>query len=93
MRVRIRDTIYADADAAAAAFGVARATVMDAIRNGTEDRIGLRHAPGSTRKIPVVIEGVSYPSLSEASRQLKIPKTTMQKRYHSGKLLNDYKTS
>lgn len=86
MRVRIRDTVYADVNEAADAFGVARATVMDAIRKGTENRIGLRHVPGSTRKIPVVIEGVSYPSLSEASRRLKVSKTTMQQWYHSGKL-------
>lgn len=89
MRVRIRDTIYVNANEAASAFGVLRVTVMDAIRKGGEDRIGLRHAPGSTRKIPVTIKGVSYPSLSEASRRLGIPKTTLQELYHEGKLPNE----
>lgn len=80
MQVRIRDQVFASIAEAAAAFGLKRSSIRSALHAGGEDRIGLRHGPGSTCRKPVTIDGKSYPSIAAASRALNIPTSTLQDR-------------
>ena len=56
--------------AAAKHFKVAPSTVCLAIDNGRTEFIGT----GCNKPIPVVVDGVSYPSKRAAERALKCPK-------------------
>jgi hypothetical protein len=71
MPVRIRGTDYPSAAAAARALGVSVSTVRVAIQLGRPDRVGLRSkAPNPMFCKPVVIAGLRFPSMAEASRAL-----------------------
>ena len=66
MLVKIRDKTYESVRHAANAFGVSKFAIYAALNRGTIDRVGL--AP--TQRKPIVLNGLSFRSLGDASVQL-----------------------
>lgn len=75
MRVRIRGKVYETVEDAAKACGVAKDTVYCAVVRRTTDTIGLGRGNRTKRrggkpKKPITLGGVTFESMSEASRAL-----------------------
>lgn len=66
MLVKIRDKTYESVKHAASALGVSKFSIYAALNRGTVDRVGL--AP--TQRKPIVLNGLSFRSLGDASIQL-----------------------
>ena len=66
MLVKIRGVTYESVRHAASALSVSKFSIYAALNRGTIDRVGL--AP--TQRKPVVLEGLSFKSLGDASIQL-----------------------
>lgn len=66
MLVKIRDKTYESVKHAASALGVSKFSIYAALNRGTVDRVGL--AP--TQRKPIVLNGLSFRSLGDASVQL-----------------------
>lgn len=69
MPVRIRDRTFPSVAAAAKHFGVGRSAIYQALARGRIDRVGLRRE-GGAGSIPVVIGGLRFASMAQASREL-----------------------
>lgn len=70
MAVRIRDRVFPDARAAAAAFDVGVTAIYAAIARGEIDRIGLPPRRRNPKSLPIVIGGLRFASMAEAERAL-----------------------
>ncbi len=79
--INVRGTIYADANAAAAALGVTAHQVRRAVRCGRLDSLGTR--PDFR---PVTIRGVTYANFSEAARALGVNPNTVRVAYYNDTL-------
>jgi hypothetical protein len=66
MLVRIRGVTYESVRHAASAISVSKFSIYAALNRGTIDRVGL--AP--TQRKPIVLEGLSFPSIASAARAL-----------------------
>lgn len=68
--VRVRGKLYPSAKAAAGALSLKVSTIRRALSEGREENVGLPHAhlPGNARS--VVIGGLRFASMAEASRSL-----------------------
>ncbi len=70
MLVRIRGVTYKSVRHAASAISVSTFSIYSALNRGTIDRVGL--AP--TQRKPIVLEGLSFPSIASAARALGLSK-------------------
>ena len=66
MIVQIRDQKFPTVRAAAAAMNVTEEAIYSALARGRMDMVGL----GTTKKRPVTIEGVHFPTMAAAARTL-----------------------
>jgi hypothetical protein len=66
MIVQIRDQKFPTVRAAAAAMNVTEEAIYSALARGRMDMVGL----GTTKKRPVTIEGVHFPTMAAAARAL-----------------------
>ena len=66
MIVQIRDQKFLTVRAAAAAMNVTEAAIYSALFRGGMDMVGL----GTTKKRPVTIEGVHFPTMAAAAKAL-----------------------
>ena len=66
MIVQIRDQKFLTVRAAATAMNVTEAAIYSALFRGGMDMVGL----GTTKKRPVTIEGVHFPTMAAAARAL-----------------------
>lgn len=90
MRVTIRGTTYQSVPEAAAALGVAPATIYSAVTRGRTDSIGLGKGNRTPRRggrppKPVKIGSVLFPSMAEASRALGFERRYVQRVMTAGK--------
>ena len=72
--VTIRGKTYPSHGAAAADIGTTRAAISQAKRRGRLNSVGLSH-PAS---VETTVDGVTYPSRAEASRQTGVPYVSLR---------------
>jgi hypothetical protein len=70
--VTIRNTLYPSHAAAANDLGITQQAIRFAVRYGRLETVGL-NPRGRSHGKPIIIDGVLYKSLYEASRKLNIP--------------------
>lgn len=80
--ITIRGTAYPDADAVAAAFGISRQAVHNAIRRGRGDYIGIpahltRKRTGA-EPLPVRVRGMVFPSAADAAKHFGVSVITVR---------------
>ena len=90
MRVRIRGTTFETVEEAARWAEVSPATIYSAMRRGRTDTVGLGGGRksdyetggcgGGRRAVSVEMDGVWYPSLSEAERRLGLTKGSLSRK-------------
>ena len=71
MQVKVRGYIYPNVRAAAEALGVTVNAVYSALNRGNIDKLGL----GKSKKEPIYLFGVSFPSMAAAALALNFKRT------------------
>lgn len=83
---RIRGTVYPSQAAAARALGVHPQTICQALQRGTEDRIGLCKAQGTSGPHrPIMMNGTTWPSISAAARGIGVHPANVYKALAAGR--------
>nr|WP_296429704.1 hypothetical protein [Roseovarius sp. BRH_c41] len=82
--ITIRGVTYASAAAAARAFGVTRAAVYAARDLGRLDAVGIGSGNAGARCRPVVICGLSFPSITAAAQAVGADKKYISHRIATG---------
>jgi len=82
MLVEVRGTIYESIKHAASSLGVTKDAIYSALNRGSIDKVGL----GTTQRKPIVINGVSFRSMSQASIKLGFTRSFIGWAISSGSL-------
>lgn len=88
MRVSIRGVVYPTVRAAADQFGVTPDAIYQALRRGTQDRVGLKsiRPTGKSCSRPVGLGPFMWESRRAAAKALGMKENTLSKRLVAGRL-------